>query len=260
MCHHSHGSTITNSLIAGNATINYYSGGIDSTGCYELSIENCTIAGNVGHAAGGLHVWGGRVTVYNSVMWDDTAPEISGGAYAEISVHHSDVQGGEANTVDNFSTLTWGEGNTDVDPSFFGPGYWNDNETPGDLADDFWVEGDYRLKPGSPCTDSGDTSVLPVDSLDLNGNGSTVEPIPIDLDGHARVLCGRVDIGAYESGIGDYDCSQQVDLLDFTNWPACMTGLKFSPYPSGCEAFDFDFDGDVDLKDSGCFQSTFSGK
>ena len=59
----------------------------------------------------------------------------------------------------------------------------------------------------SPCRDAGDQDFVP-------------EPHETDLDGHARLLCGQVDMGAYEFGIGNYDCDEDVDLLDFENWAA----------------------------------------
>ena len=34
---------------------------------------------------------------------------------------------------------------------------------------------------------------------------------------------GRVDMGAYEFGIGDFDCNQAVDLADFAGWEGCAT-------------------------------------
>ena len=125
------------------------------------------------------------------------------------------------------------------------PGYWDDNGTPSDPDDDFWVEGDYRLQPGSPCVNAGDPEYVPV-------------PGETDLDGHARVLCDRVDMGAYEFGIGDYNCDQIVDLADFaTGWEACFTGPGGGPYGPGCESFDFDHDNDVDLADFAGFQGVF---
>jgi len=66
-----------------------------------------------------------------------------------------------------------------------------------------------------------------------------------------------VDIGAYEFGIGDYDCDQTVDLSDFANWSFCMTGPSTadSAVPQGCEAFDFNADSAVDLLDFAEWQS-----
>lgn len=81
--------------------------------------------------------------------------------------------------------------------------------------------------------------------------------MPIDLDGHARVLCEQVDIGAYEFGIGDVDCNQSVDLFDFADWPMCMTGPGDGACADGCEAFDFD--SSINLGDYSQFLSVFDG-
>jgi hypothetical protein len=118
---------------------------------------------------------------------------------------------------------------------------------------------DYHLSVSSPATDAGDNSALPADTLDLDGDGDTAEPLPVDFDKHARVLCNSVDMGPYEFGIGDYDCNRLVNLVDFAHWADCMTGPGLGPYGPGCEAFDFVFDGDVDLGDFGGFQQVLNG-
>ena len=102
-----------------------------------------------------------------------------------------------------------------------------------------------RLSPGSPSRNTGDPDYEP-------------EPGATDLDGHARILCGRVDMGTYESGIGDFDCDDVVRLIDFAHWDACMTGPDAGPYPPGCELFDFELDNDVDLDDFAGFLSVFT--
>ncbi len=73
------------------------------------------------------------------------------------------------------------------------------------------------------------------------------------------MLCDRVDMGAYEFGIGDYDCDQDVVLVDFAHWDGCMTGPANGPYDPGCEAFDFDADLDVDFEDFRGFQLVLAG-
>ncbi|MEK6677405.1 MAG: right-handed parallel beta-helix repeat-containing protein [Planctomycetota bacterium] len=110
-----------------------------------------------------------------------------------------------------------GEGNVTGDPVFVGPD-------------------DFRLQSLSPCINVGDFAFVP-------GPG---EP---DLDGHSRVICGRVDMGAYEFGIGDHDCDRRLTLSDFTGWEECRTGPDFGEIGDGCEAFDFNADLDVDLID-----------
>ena len=67
-------------------------------------------------------------------------------------------------------------------------------------------------------------------------------------------------MGAYEFGIGDFDCNQTVNLLDFADWAACMHGPSGVPYPEGCEAFDLRYDGFIDLGDYAFFLSVFEGR
>lgn len=78
---------------------------------------------------------------------------------------------------------------------------------------------DYRLAADSPCVDAGDTSRLPLDVLDLDRDGNTSEPLPLDLAGAWRVNGAHVDIGAYESGNVacrvDVVADGRVDTLDF---------------------------------------------
>jgi hypothetical protein len=181
-------------------------------------------------------------TVTNCVLWGDSQGEIVNASGSAPTLRFSDVQGGLPVGTDD------GGGNIDLDPMFMrspdpGPdGTWDG------VDDDY---GDLRLQAGSPCIDAGDP-------------GFVAQPGETDLEGHARVLCGRVDMGAYEFGIGDYDCDRVVDLADFSSWPACMTApLHTYAFHStfdnrhstiGCEPFDFDADGDVDLLDFAAFQ------
>ena len=48
--------------------------------------------------------------------------------------------------------------------------------------------GDLRLQPGSPCIDAALNSAVPADTTDLDDDGDTSEPIPLDLDGNARFV------------------------------------------------------------------------
>jgi hypothetical protein len=128
-----------------------------------------------------------------------------------------------------------GVGNSGVDPMFVDP------VGPDGIAGT--EDDDLRVLPGSPAINAGDPDPTGLTSL--------------DLDGHARVLCGRVDIGAYEFGIGDFNCDQTVNLSDFTNWSACMTGPHGEPYGAGCEAFDFNADHSIDLLDFAEFQAAW---
>lgn len=58
---------------------------------------------------------------------------------------------------------------------------------------------------------------------------------------------------------GDCNDDGSVDLSDYVDFAACMTGPDQGPVEPPCVCFDLEGDGDVDLKDAGSFQSWFSG-
>ena len=73
-----------------------------------------------------------------------------------------------------------GVGNIDADPLFVDPlgsdglaGTLDDDLTPG---------------PGSPAIDAGSNSLAAPDTMDLDGDGDTREPLPFDLAGNARFV------------------------------------------------------------------------
>ncbi len=227
---------VTNCTFVGN-TAEVFGGGMYNSGTGSLMVANSTFCANTAGFSGGgmINAYDSSPAVSNCVFWGDSPDEI---AITEAAVpnvpaiHRSDVQGGlPTGAID-------GGGNIDIDPMFVRPpdpgpdGLWDG------VDDDY---GDLRLQPGSPCINAGDPNFVP-------------QPGETDLDGHARVLCGRVDMGAYEFGIGDYDCDQTVDLNDFTSWSFCMTAPQGGPVNPGCEPFDFNADGDVDLRDFAGFQ------
>ncbi len=50
----------------------------------------------------------------------------------------------------------------------------------------------------SPAVGAGDVSRLPADKDDLDGDGNTSEPLPLDAEGRVRVSGGLLTIGAYQ--------------------------------------------------------------
>ena len=169
-------------------------------GCTVSSpaIRNCTISDNSAtDYGGGIYCWATSTapTVKSSILWGNTAPAGSEIALVTWSISHpselaltySDVRGGRTNVhLDPGCTLDWQVGNIDADPCFVEPGYWDANDTPDDVNDDFWGDGDYHLLPDSLCIDTGDPNYLP-------------EPNETDLDGNPRITGGRIDMGAYET-------------------------------------------------------------
>jgi hypothetical protein len=94
-------------------------------------------------------------TVVNSILWGDTVGGSPSEIYLEgstINITYSDIQGGWAGT-----------GNIDADPLFVGGG-------------------DYHLKTGSPCIDTGTSVGAPA----------------YDIDGLPRPQGSGYDMGAYE--------------------------------------------------------------
>ena len=122
--------------------------------------------------------------MYNSILWGNSPQEIVDIEGALTLVLYSAVQGGWPGD---------GSNNINADPMFV------------DAAGQ-----DLHLSPGSPCIDAADNTAVPPDTPDLDGDGDTAEPIPVDLDGNPRfaddpgvIDCGNgtppiVDMGAYE--------------------------------------------------------------
>ena len=140
-------------------------------GNQTMSFTNCTFTNNTsvddnGGAIStirGPFVPSGTVTARNCVLWNNHPGEVVG----LVDLVFCNVTNG------------WpGTGNISADPMFrnlLGP------DGVAGTEDD-----DLRLAPGSPCIDAGDNSALPADEFDLDGEGNTSEPLPIDLDGAPR--------------------------------------------------------------------------
>ncbi len=109
---------------------------------------------------------------------------------------------------------------------------------------------------GSPCADAGDDTALPADLLDLDGDGDTQEPLPIDIDGDDRIIGGSVDMGSDEfvdivtdpacetPGSGDFD--------DDGLWAsdiALMVGALLNPTPETICIGDMNGDGELNGDD-----------
>ena len=217
---------LSQNLITDNET-HLWGGGVYISGSSNIEIAFCTIADNAVswpeyYGGGGVYVSSSSETlIHHCIVWGNTAPEGE-----QIYVDEPGVATvGYCDVQGGWS----GDGNIDDQPLFADP-----------------EGGDYRLTAGSPCLDAGDPAYPP-------------QLRETDLDGHARLLCEHVDMGAYEFGIGDYTCDHSVDLTDFASWDTCMTGPEGGPYGYACEAFDFEFDSDVDLRDFGAFQRAFGG-
>ena len=131
-----------------------------------------------------------------------------------------------------------GIGNINDDPYFVEPGYWDPNGTPEDINDDFWVDGDYHLSSGSPCIDTGDPDYA-------------AEADELDIDGDARVIAGRIDMGADEYTFGELSDFTGNGIVNFEDFSALAYFWKghVCAGPDWCQGFDYNRDGKVDAID-----------
>ena len=214
-------ATITNSLFVGNTA--FASGGaIACSGSGSVNIVNCTFTLNNANSGGGA-VWsqGGTPKVVGSILWLNSPDDVMGTA----SVRYSDVTAGYP-----------GPGNISADPQFMNPG-----------------AGDYRLSPGGPCIDAGDTPSIPAGII-LDHRG---EPRRRDDPGTPDTGLGPppvVDIGALEfqpaACYPDCNGDQQLNLADF----GCFT----TRFALGEPYADCNGDGARNLADFACFTTKFA--
>lgn len=146
---------------------------------------NCTLAGNTANpgATARFHSFKGQspsqANFINCIIWNNTDDVLNEDG-SQVSFTFSDVLAG------------WpGQGNFTLDPAFV--------DVSGADGIIGTLDDNLRLSDGSPVVDAGDSSALPSDLADLDGDGDTDEPIPVDLDGAQRVFGASVDMGAFES-------------------------------------------------------------
>lgn len=228
------GGAVFNSSSAANFYNSVFSGNIGGTGGAiqnsgsSAHLQNCTFSRNGAIAfGGGMFNNSSFATVINSVFW---------GNYDVGGINEASQFRGFGPTIDFSCVQGWtggfgGTGNSGTDPRFV------DSDGSDNIVGT--VDDDLRLRSDSPAINMGDPSYL-------FAHGER------DFDGHARVLCGRIDSGAFEFGIGDHDCSRVLNASDAA-FDECLTGPGLGPYAAGCEALDFNGDGDVDLDDMAAF-------
>ncbi|MBI4719267.1 MAG: right-handed parallel beta-helix repeat-containing protein [Planctomycetes bacterium] len=198
----------------------------------SVTIINCTFAENAaptGTAVAVATMAGGttNLTVANSILSNGGGEiAVSGPGTVNTAVSYSFVQGG------------WpGPGNLTEDPQFA------DLDGRDDLlgtADD-----SVRLSSTSPCIDAANTSVLPPDIADVDDDGDTTEPTPLDLSGDGRLTdhpsapgggnppppVSWLDMGALE--YGDCNGNGVFDDLEIAN--GTSTDCNANELPDECE-------------------------
>jgi PKD repeat protein len=231
-----HYGTLQNCLVTGNYSSGYflgaYGGGVYVS--YGGLVSNCVVRANrSAGSGGGIYMYRGGAAVYCTVL-DNVSGFSAGGVSLQYGTvaHNCLIAGNSAlhgGGVDTYSTSViqnctitrnraawWGGGVRSGPDATFDNCIILDNSAPeqenfvdgplrflncstspdlasvnasntvfGDPEFNEPASNDYHLLPGSACVDAG-------------GNRAWMGS-SIDLDGHARILHGTVDIGAYEA-------------------------------------------------------------
>jgi len=174
-------SKFNDCVIAGN-TATDDGGGIGTWVTFAV-FTNCTIANNTAASGGGLNHTLGYLSLYNCILWGNSAPEgpqlTMRYCHAELPTgliaEYNNIQGGRDAAYlpqcDRWE-LDTELGNIDVEPGFVDP-----------------ANMDFRLRPDSWCIDKGANDYA--NDTDILGN-----PRIIDGDGDRAAF---VDMGAYEA-------------------------------------------------------------
>jgi hypothetical protein len=217
---------LISTVLSGNSA---FQGGAMNNILGTLTLTNCTFSSNSATSSvGGIINTNGSSNVKSCIFWGN-----HGNAGATLlsqfsgagSINYSCVQGWTGGGIGNIAT----------DPSFVDAD-GQDNVV--GTADD-----DLRVVMGSPVINTGDPLLAPA------ANGLA------DRTGYPRVLCGRVDMGAYEFGIYDFNCDNVIDDNDYAAWSDCIGGPNAVILNLACVSIDADADGCVTLRDFADFQN-----
>ncbi len=146
-------------------------------GSKKTTIAGSTLTGNMGYQA---IANSNKLSLVNSIIHTGWK-----GRYSRNAIHPSSaIEATYCNIqMSSGGKLPYpGQGNINADPCFIAAGYWDANGT-SDRTDDFWVEGNYHLRPKSECIDAGAFAGM------LSNK---------DLEGNPRISGLRPDMGSYE--------------------------------------------------------------
>ena len=206
-------STIANNSITGN-NANWDGGGLYLAQSSPTIVNNTITGNNANWDGGGVYLAQSSPTIANTIVAFN-----SSGIYRDSwfsvtpSLRYNCVYG---NTMGDYSGLgnsTGTDGNISADPRFVR------NLVNGE-------GGNLRLGCGSPCIDAGDNTAVPADTLDLDGDGNTTEPIPFDLDSHPRFVN---DLGTRDTGKPSPEIPDRIVDMGAYERPSQMSCEKPNP-------------------------------
>ena len=176
-----------NAIVANNVIANNFTGygaAIVCTNEANATVVNNTIVNN--EDTGIIADWDSTVFIYNTILLGNKYQTIKGET-GVINVSYSLVEGGYP-----------GPGNLEEEPLFINP-----TQNMG-LAG-YFADADFHLDKNSPCIDAGDPNYL-------------ARANEVDIDGDARIIAGRIDVGADEfnyAELSDLNSDGAVNFRDF---------------------------------------------
>lgn len=127
-----------------------------------LRVVNSLITRNGGGNRNGLDVANNaRVALQNSIVWNNGGPGLSGSVFGQQV----------ARSILPEAASFPGAGNINADPRLRNP-----------------AAGDFTLLMTSPAIDAGDSTLVPSDAFDIDGDNNFGERLPFDLRGLARFV------------------------------------------------------------------------
>jgi hypothetical protein len=202
--------TLTNATIAGNLSARD-GGGISGGPSNNITLYNSTLTGNYAGGQGGgiFSNVGSSLTLANSIVAGNAAYGAGTDLYLSNSLlllHGKSILGSTPATTGVIDTVngTYTQING-ADPAALATVFARVAQNPltgvlsGVLADNGGPARTVAIAAGGLAYNAGSNTALPPDTSDLNNNGNTGEPLPVDARGFARVAGTSVDIGAFES-------------------------------------------------------------
>ncbi|MES2441059.1 MAG: Ig-like domain-containing protein [Verrucomicrobiota bacterium] len=212
--------TVVNSTLTGN-TSNNGGGAISIVSGSTVTISNSTISANSADSSGGGVLNSGTLTVIHSTITGNTSTGQGGGIATSIggslTLANSIVAGNTASSGPDINTYSAGNLISSNGANFIGSTTGAAGASPTDLSfaststtlagllgplgDNGGVTLTHALVNGSPAINGGNNANIPLDTLDLDGDSNTTEPLPYDQrgSGFVRVIGTTVDMGSYEA-------------------------------------------------------------
>ncbi len=186
------GSTLslTNTTFVGNTA---RQGAAIDQGAGSLVVTNSTFAANEAEDFGGTRLSSGAdLTAHNAMFWGNAGGEIDQ-VSGSTTLRHVLIAGGCPPDTPFGETVC--ENLLEAEPLFARSPHAGADATWGTPDDDY---GDLALQQDSPALDAGQDELLPPDTFDLDEDGNTTEPLPLDFARAIRMAGTDVDLGAYE--------------------------------------------------------------